>query len=151
MAFNPLREKYHPFYWEIVADCAKQSVAKRHQVGAALVLPSGLISAGWNGTVAGADNECEEWIPSSEDSARQQLKTKPGVLHAEWNAINKLLVQGISPTGGILFVSRAPCIRCATLIQPLGIAHVFYDEDHDDMTGVELLTKCEVPVTKRVV
>lgn len=131
---DPHKPKYHPLYWSMVEAAAAQTVATRHQVGAVVVTPMGMISPGWNGMPPGEPNECEVW---REDLGR--MKTKPDVIHAEDNAIRKMKAHNISVHGSILFVSRAPCLGCATFLKDLGLKAIFYEEDHDDMRGVDLL------------
>lgn len=133
---DPHKPKYHPLYWSMVEAAAAQSVATRHQVGAVVVTPTGMISPGWNGMPPGEPNQCEVW-----NVALGRMKTKPDVIHAEDNAIRKMEAQNIPVHGSVLFVSRAPCLKCANRLKDLGLKAIFYQEDHDDMRGVELLKK----------
>ena len=138
---DPHKPKYHPLYWSMVQAAADQSVATRHQVGAIVVTPTGMISVGWNGMPAGLPNDCEGPPTWFQDELCARRKTNPEVIHAERNAIDKMTRQGVPTQGSILFVSRAPCFECAKAIHGLGLAGIFYQEDHDDMRGVELLKK----------
>ncbi|WP_289101033.1 deaminase [uncultured Marinobacter sp.] len=138
---DPHKTKYHPLYWSMVEAAADQTVATRHQVGAIVVTPTGMISVGWNGMPSGMDNCCESTMVTSLYSGESRPKTNPEVIHAERNAIDKMTRQGVPTQGSILFVSRAPCFECAKAIHGLGLAGIFYQEDHDDMRGVELLKK----------
>ena len=144
---NPHKEKYFPLYWNIAYEAASQSVAQRLQVGAVVVTPTGMLSIGWNGTPVGFDNECEYWeqhsLPS--DRSREQ-KTKPEVIHAERNAIDKMTRQGISTAGSILFVTHAPCFECAKAIHGLGLTAVYYNRPYRCDKGLELLRKAGVTV-----
>ena len=142
---NPLKAKYFDLYWKMVHDAAEESVCTRHQVGAVVVTPTGMISPGWNGMPAGLDNECESgpivWDHNEEGDLVSRRKTNPEVVHAERNAIDKMTRQGIPTAGSLLFVTRAPCFECAKAIHGLGLAGIFYEEDHDDMNGVDLLKR----------
>jgi dCMP deaminase len=131
---KPHKVKFHPFYWAIVEAAAAQSVATRHKVGAVLVMPTGMISTGWNGSPSGLPDECETW-----DDTLQRYKTKPETVHAERNAIDKMTREGVSTKGSVLFVTRAPCFECAKALMGLGLEAVYYREEHDDMRGLELL------------
>ena len=148
MSLNPHKRKFHPFYWAIVEAAAAQSVATRHKVGALVVTPSGMMSSGWNGMPAGMDNNCEgnPFWDDHEECLRG--KTKPEVVHAERNAIDKMTREGVSTKDSILFVSRAPCFECAKALHGLGLKTVYYQEDHDDMRGVELLRATGTSVIK---
>lgn len=136
---DPYKEKYFPLYWDMVEAAAAQSVATRHQVGAIVVTPTGMISVGWNGMPAGLPNECESTMTRSLYTGEERPKTNPEVIHAERNAIDKMTRQGVPTSGSVLFVSRAPCFECGKALHGLGLKYVLYQEDHDDMRGVELL------------
>src|SRR5690625_7035513 len=64
-----------------------------------------MLSIGWNGMPAGFENECEHWEDVIDyfewEDADRKLVTKPEVIHAERNAIDKMTRQGI-PTEGSL-------------------------------------------------
>ena len=155
MGFKPQKTKYHPMYWEIVESAAKQSVATRHKVGALVVTPTGMLSIGFNGMPAGMDNCCENGDVVrvyDEDMIHigERRKTNPEVIHAERNTIDKMTREGVSTKGSILFVSRAPCFECAKALHGLGLKTVYYQEDHDDMRGVDLLRDTGTPVIRRI-
>ena len=144
---NPHKTKYFPLYWSMVEAAAAQSVATRHKIGAIVVTPTGMISVGWNGTPAGMDNNCESHLVEDENNpGKVRWKTNPVTLHAERNAIDKMTRQGVPTQGSVLFVSRAPCFECAKALHGLGLKAVFYLEEHDDMSGVEMLQKLGIKV-----
>lgn len=142
---NPHKPKYFDLYWSIAYAAAAQSVAQRKQVGACLVLPTGMISPGWNGMPAGFENECETPLYGKE----LILETKPEVIHAERNAIDKMTRQGIPTQGSLLFVTCAPCFECAKAIHGLGLAAVYYDEPYRCDRGIALLERAGVTVKAR--
>jgi len=143
---NPLKSKYYDLYKNITERVSKESVAKRRQVGAVIVLPSGLISLGWNGTGPGFNNNCE-WS-FEEGKGYDTGKTKPEVIHAERNALDKLLREGVSSEGSILFVTTAPCIECAKSIAAVGITDVFYKDNYHDTQGIDHLKAAKIKVHK---
>lgn len=136
---NAQKSKYFPLYMDMAKLAAKQSVAVRRQVGAVIVLPSGLIGLGFNGMPAGFENECEY-------THLKERITKPEVIHAERNALDKLTRQGVSADGGILFTTVAPCIECAKSIAAVGITNVFYDENYHCDSGINFLKKAGVKI-----
>jgi len=149
MEFKPQKTKYHPMYWEIIESAAKQSVATRHKVGALVVTPTGMLSIGFNGMPTGLPNDCETtYVRCDQHPTGIRGKTNPEVIHAERNAIDKMTREGVSTKDSILFVSRAPCFECAKALHGLGLKTVYYQEDHDDMRGVELLRATGTPVIK---
>lgn len=130
----------------MVDAAADQSVATRHQVGALVVTPTGMLSVGWNGSPAGMSNDCEEWINQTAPLQRSKvLKTKPTTIHAEANAVSKMLRQGVSLEGSMLFISRSPCINCAKLLHNLGLRSIFYKIEHDETEGIHFLRKTGTP------
>lgn len=141
---NPLKPKYFPLYWRMAFAAAEESVATRHKVGAVVVLPSGMISIGWNGMPAKLENECE--FPHYTLERGHHQKTKPEVIHAERNAIDKMTREGVSTNGAILFVTRSPCFECAKALHGLGLSAIYYAEPHDCLKGLALLEKTGTPV-----
>ena len=135
---DPLKVKYFDLYWDIAYAAARQSLADRRKVGAAVVTPSGMISIGWNGMPAGFTNQCEV-----------NNKTKPEVIHAERNAIDKMTRQGVSTYGSILFVTTSPCFECAKAIHGLGLKAVYYDEFYHCTSGIDLLKLSGVPTFQK--
>lgn len=144
---DPHKEKYFPLYWRMVEAAAAESLSERHQVGAIVVTPTGMISVGWNGTPSGLDNCCESREIVMEDG-KARYKSKPETIHAERNAIDKMTRQGVPTSGSVLFVSRAPCFECGKALHGLGLKYILYQEDHDDMRGVELLRATGTPTIK---
>lgn len=147
MKMDPHKSKYFDLYWEIAHAAAAQSVAQRRKVGAAVVTPTGMISIGWNGMPAGMDNCCEESISSSVHlpslgktvDLGSELKTRPEVIHAERNAIDKMIRQGVPVAGSLLFVTLSPCLECAKSIHGLGFEGVYYEDTYRDLSGVKFL------------
>lgn len=125
--------KYFNFYMELAELASKNSVAELGKVGACIVLPSGMVSHGWNGTPTGQDNVCE-WL--YEDIT---AKTKSNVIHAEMNAIKKLLVAGVSIKDAILFTTVAPCSKCAVQLLDIGLKAVYYGKNHKNNDGLIIL------------
>ena len=140
---DPHKSKFHMLYWDIAIAASNCSVAKKAKVGAAVVTATGMISVGYNGMPAGMDNDCEYY-----DKKLQCWKTKPEVIHAERNALDKMARQGVSAEGSIIFVTRVPCIQCAKSILGLGIKAVYYLDSHRDMSGAELLKRSGICVEK---
>ncbi len=145
---NNQNKKYHKFYQELAETAAKQSVAVRRKVGAVIVLPTGLIATGWNGTPPGEDSCCEYECEKTDHTYLPNLETKPNVVHAEQNALNKLTQQGISAKDAILFVTTVPCIRCAKSLVKAGIKAVYYKDTQSISDGPEHLKENGVKITR---
>ena len=90
--------------------------------------------------VVANDNE------SFETTRRYRLKTKPEVLHAEPNALAKMLKAGMSTRDSDVFVTHAPCIDCAKILSQAGVRSVTYGMAYRDTAGVDFLVKSGVIV-----
>lgn len=124
-------------YLSIAKLISAHSYANRSKVGAILVKDKRIISIGYNGTPSGFDNECEV-----------NGVTKREVLHAESNCISKCAMSNESSKGSTLYTTMSPCFECAKLIIQCGIERVVYQDDYSDLTGIELLKKASIDVTK---
>jgi dCMP deaminase len=147
---------------------AECSTAIRLKVGAIIVKNDQLISIGYNGTPKGWDNNCEDivYMPISElsensseelsqkwpnvdsENRRYKLVTKPEVLHAERNALDKLARTTGGGQGSTMVVTHNPCLECAKSIHSAGITRVYYSEVYRSDEGIKFLEKCGVEVTK---
>jgi len=159
-----MKPKFIPMYMEMAEIVAKQSSAKRLQVGAIIVKEDRIISIGYNGMPAGWTNECEkkvyadetnfqseDWTFTEEDSGlllKYNMVTKDEVIHAEANAIAKLARSTEAGEGSTMFLTHAPCIHCAKQVYTAGIKKVFYRNTYRDTTGLDFLEKCGVEIEK---
>ena len=131
-----LSPKYHNYHMNLAKVAAENSYAERRKVGACIVLPNGLVSLGWNGTASGLSNVCE-----GEDGL-----TKPTVLHAEVNALKKLLVGGMSTKGAVVYVTLSPCLNCAVQLTDIGLSKIYYSELYKNVEGIEHLKSAGIEV-----
>lgn len=132
-------EKQHKLdnrYLRMARIWAENSYCHRRQVGALVVKDKAIISDGYNGTLSGFDNVCED----------NDGVTYPYVLHAEANAITKLARSNHNSDGSTLYVTASPCIECAKLIIQAGIKRVVYAEKYRLEDGLDLLRKVGVEV-----
>lgn len=131
--------KWKNFYSKIAEETAKLSYAKKLQVGCVIVKDNRILSLGYNGTPSGWSNECEE-----------DGKTKPEVLHAERNCLDKMAKSTDSSAGAVMYVTHEPCIECAKSIYNCGIKEVYYINDYTSSSGsgLDFLNRCGVLVEK---
>ena len=132
-------------HMKVAETYAALSSAVRLKVGAIVVKDNRVISIGYNGTPAGWDNTCEEVVVRYENG-KEEIKTKPEVIHAEANAIAKLARTTESGLDASMFITHAPCMECAKLIYGAGINKVFYKYTYRENTGIEFLKKCNIEV-----
>ena len=124
-------------FMEIAETIAKQSVAKRLQVGSIIVNDSGrILSMGYNGMPSGWDNTCETI----------ENITKPEVLHSEANLLLKCAKDGQTTDGATMFCTHSPCLECSKLIHQAGIKTVYYRNKYRDDSGIEFLKKCNITI-----
>ena len=115
----------------------KQSYCKRNKVGAVLAKNNRVLVTGYNGTLVGHDNCCE-----------QDDQTFDSVVHAEQNIICFAARYGIQTDNTSLYVTLSPCVMCAKLIVQAGIKHVYYVIEYRDSQGLELLRNANIHVQK---
>jgi len=109
----------------------RRCYAKRRKVGSVLVKGNRPISSGFNGTKSGYPNICEK------DGV-----TLPGVIHAEKNAIFKLMEEHTdSPNNSAMFVTTAPCAFCTEDLLLAKVSAVYFTEMYRGVQGVEELIK----------
>ena len=130
------RPAWHNVWMEMAHLISGRSHDKRTQVGALIVAAdnSTVLSVGYNGNYAGGPHEPE----SSEPGAS-------GFLHAEVNALIKAPFH--YPIDKMMYVTVSPCVACAKLIIGAKIAHIIYDIEYRDKSGVELLESTGINVT----
>jgi dCMP deaminase len=163
-----MENKFIDLYMDFAKRVSELSYAKRLKVGSVIVKNDTVISYGYNGTPSGWDNNCEykeydisrdfngNYFPGSEkeyplqdERGRYRLKTKPEVLHAERNALDKLAKRGgVGGAGASIFITHAPCMECAKSIFGAGVKEVFYAEEYRSKDGVYFLEKCGVKIEK---
>jgi len=171
-----MKEKLKRAYMKTAETFAELSHARRLHVGAIIVKNDRIISIGYNGTPAGWDNNCEdvEWISGdagaylspeeilegwpyegehidadgNKKQRRYRLKTKPEVLHAERNALDKLGRCNESGLGSTMFVTHAPCLECAKSMYGVGIAQVFWRHNYRDEAGLTFLRQVGIILNK---
>ena len=115
----------------------QESYCGLNQVGSILTLQGRIIATGYNGTVSGDINDCEE------DGV-----TKNSTVHAEQNVIAFCARNGIPTNNCHIYVSTSPCEHCAKLIIQAGIRTVKYVNEYRDLRGLELLKKAKIRVVK---
>lgn len=121
---------------------AKCSHARRLKVGAILVKDDAVISIGYNGTGPGDDNNCEDEMPDG------TLVTKPTVIHAEQNVLDKLAKKNGGAEGASMFITISPCLQCSQRIVNTGIIAVYYETEYRNSDGLDYLRSHGVKVTK---
>lgn len=110
-------------YWSTASYCS------RAKVGAVVAKHGRIISTGFNGTIPGASNVCED----------KHGNTCDEVMHAEENAVLFCARFGLSTIGATLYTTTSPCALCAKMIVTAGIVRVVYKELYRDTAPLQLL------------
>lgn len=119
-----------------------ESKCRRLKVGAILAIEGRIIMNGYNGTIAGTDNCCEE----DPHAPPHETSTKEDVLHAEHNLTLFCKRRNVSAVGATMYITASPCSRCAELIAKAGVVRVVYSELYRDTSGIEALRKKNIRV-----
>ena len=113
-----MKKKFIDYFIKIAEETALLSTAEKMKVGSIVVKDDKIISIGYNGTPSGWDNVCED---KADTGTNVYLTTKPEVIHAERNALDKLAKSVESSAGAVIFVTHSPCMECAKSIYNTGI------------------------------
>lgn len=142
---NPNRINLDEAYLQMAEIWAKRSKANRLQVGALVVVGTQIISDGYNGMPSGwHDDVCEVY---AEDGS---LLTKPEVLHAESNALMKIVRHGgRAAEGGTLYTTWSPCPECAKLAKQAGISRVVFRNLYRRPEGLQMLNTLGISTLQR--
>ncbi len=130
-------ERFIHFYMDTAVRASQLSYCKRLQTGATLVTPHNEMFTGYNGTVSGMPNVCEN--PG-------QDKTDPRTLHAESNTIAKVTNSTLSSINSTLFTTHCCCVECAKLVIQCKARRVFYLHDYRLDDGLRLMVDSRVGV-----
>lgn len=135
------RPTWEQYFVEIVNIVKKRSPCHRLQVGCILVKDNRIISAGYNGFIAGCPHK--SIIRDNHEMA---------TIHAEYNAIADCAKRGVMCEGSVAYITHYPCIHCYKLLVASGISHIYYIEDYkNDKIIVELKKDCGVEIEKIVI
>lgn len=130
-------------YMENAHTWAKCSKALRKKTGAVIVLNNQTISDGYNGMPSGTvDDVCELHDAHGNFLLTEagEMITNPLTLHAESNALLKLVANGGRGTqGATLYCTLSPCVECTKLILQAKIKRVVYDEEYRITEGIDIL------------
>lgn len=127
-----------------------RSKAQRKKVGAILVNEHGqTISDGYNGTPHGFGNSCElldeNGVPVLNEAG--EMITNPETIHAESNALLKLVANGgTGSRGATMYQTLSPCFECAKLLIQAKVKRVVYVETYRDTRGIDLLKKAGIQI-----
>ena len=115
-----------------------RSSCHRLHVGCIIVKNKRVISAGYNGFIAGLPHN------SVVRDGHEQ-----NTVHAEQNAIVDAARRGVSLEGSTAYITHYPCIVCSKLLIAAGIINIVYHKDYkNDELVTELLEQSKVNIRK---
>lgn len=127
-----MKQKHAEAHMKSAYVYAALSHSTRKHVGCVIVKNDTPIAIGWNGMAPGQDNCCED----------ENGKTKPDCIHAEDNALRKLIRSHESAVGATVFVTLAPCLLCSTRLVAAQIQTVYYCEYYPtSQPGLDYLSR----------
>jgi len=138
--------KYDKKMIETAVLWSDMSSCKKKKVGAVISRNDRPISTGYNGSVPKVLSDSPELI--SNDCEDKDGKTKPHILHAEYNAIMFLVREKVSLANTKIYLTTKPCLKCAELILNSGITVVFYKKDNKSTEGLDYLSKTKVKLVE---
>jgi dCMP deaminase len=127
--------KYDNMYMDIARRVAQESHCPRKQVGCAIVTNEQMLATGLNGMASGGPNDWDY-----EDNGN------PEVVHAEMQALGKMLEQGVSAKGATVYVTLSPCLDCSKLLVRAKVSRVVYLENYRKTEGLDYLKKYGISV-----
>lgn len=122
----------------VAHETAKLSHAVRLKVGAVAVRDKRIVCCGFNGTAPGRPNECEKDNVTLEET-----------LHSEQNLISYAARHGIPLEGCSLYLTHAPCLKCASMILSSGFTKIYYDEEYRMTDGIDYLRSAGITIIKK--
>lgn len=114
---------------------ADESRCNKLRVGAVAARDGRVLITGYNGTVPGTDNCCED----------SSGKTKNTTIHAEQNLVFYAARKGISLEGTTVYITHNPCEQCAKAMAAAGVAEVVYKDFYKNYDGLYFLSACNIP------
>lgn len=129
--------KYDQMFMDYAIRTSQESKCPRKKVGCIVVTQSGMIAPGLNGMASGGPNEWEYSEIGNEE-----------VVHAEMQALGKMLEQGVSAKNSCVYLTLSPCIHCAKLLVRAKVNRVVYLEEYRKADGLEYLQKYKINVEK---
>jgi dCMP deaminase len=129
---------------------AERSYDPKSGVGCVIVTPDHLMALGWNGMPQGMDNEMREPILTRSPCGCLHLqdRTRPEVMHAEFNALSKFSGSTASAENSRLYTTLSPCLPCAIFAHRSKVKTVIYDQVYRDGAGIEFLLERGIEVVR---
>lgn len=136
------RPNWDDTFLAMAAVVAQRATCPRLSVGVVLVdMFHSVISTGYNGAVVGQPHCLTDGCVMDGNHCVRAL-------HAEQNAITQAARRGVSTDRSTIYLTHAPCVRCASLVAQAGVREVVYSGEYDNLGGdsLALLRACGINV-----
>jgi len=120
------RLEWNDYFMSTALLISSRSPCDRLHVGCVLVKNNRIISAGYNGFLAGAQH-----VSIVENNHEQ------ATIHAEQNALSDCACRGVSTNGAIAYITHYPCINCFKLLVAGGINKIMYLDDYKNDPNIQ--------------
>jgi dCMP deaminase len=134
---NKERITWDEYFMKVAHLISCRSSCNRLHVGCVIVVNNRIISAGYNGFLAGAEHKSV--IRDGHEQA---------TVHAEQNAIADCAERGVSTRNATCYITHYPCINCAKILAASGIKTIKYNESYheNDPLVTEILASAKVTI-----
>jgi dCMP deaminase len=122
------RPSWNEFFMSIAILTSARSSCDRLHVGCILVKDNRVISAGYNGFIAGSVHQS-----IIRDNHEQ------GTIHAEINAICNAALVGMNISNSTAYITHHPCINCFKALMAAKIKKIYYHNDHKNDPLIDIL------------
>jgi dCMP deaminase len=133
------RDDWNQYFMAKAYMASLRSTCGSRRVGAVIVRDNREIASGYNGYPSGAkhciDGGCPRFKARQEgvlESGQYSKNYECHAFHAEHNALNQCLKEGVSTTNTIIYTTTFPCRECAKKILGAGITKLYYLEGYPD-------------------
>ena len=149
------RDNWDQYFMTKAYISSLRSTCGSRRVGAVIVRDKRDIASGYNGYPSGAEHCIDGGCPRF--AARQEGKLDSGeykdefpceAFHAEHNAINQCLREGVSTKDTVIYCTTFPCRECAKKILGAGIIKIYYVEGYPDAYSEDYLKRYGVEAIK---
>lgn len=138
------RPSEHATWMQTAKTWAARATCPRLAVGAVIVRGGLQVSQGYNGAARGAAHCTDAGCDLQHVHGKQSCMR---AIHAEHNAVLNAARAGHSTLDSTLYVTHAPCVRCADVLIQAGISTVVYGEAYG-LIGVDKLQQAGVRVQR---
>ena len=130
------RISWDRYFIQVAQLISERSPCSRLHVGCVIVVNNRIVSAGYNGFLAGAPH-----ISVVRDGHEQYT------VHAEQNAIADCASRGTSTYGSTCYVTHFPCIHCAKILAAAGVRVIKYATQYrSDPLVIQLLESANITI-----